>query len=302
MPRVYPRPHGEAPKPWFTCWTLTGLSPPTRGSPSPTRSPPALSGSIPAHTGKPAPRRTPSATPRVYPRPHGEAAGSMTKRRSGRGLSPPTRGSRGVDDQEAERQGSIPAHTGKPPARRAMRRAFRVYPRPHGEAVRDGGTGSFPTGLSPPTRGSPRPAPRASARSGSIPAHTGKPPTCPRRPTTSRVYPRPHGEAVAGSNGGAARVGLSPPTRGSPDPDHGRAGGAGSIPAHTGKPPRTGACGPLLEVYPRPHGEADLPRNILAKCGGLSPPTRGSLCSRTGSERLPGSIPAHTGKPEAPSR
>ena len=152
-------------------------------------------------------------------------------------------------------------------------------------------------GLSPPTRGSlPH---RGSGRRGrgSIPAHTGKPGRGNVRMWSSRVYPRPHGEAFLGGRGGRLGGGLSPPTRGSRR-GHGRQpGNPGSIPAHTGKP-----FGPLggraaAGVYPRPHGEAHQEGGRLVAVLGLSPPTRGSRCSANGSAMCSRSIPAHTGKP-----
>ena len=91
--------------------------------------------------------------------------------------------------------------------------------------------------------------------------------------------------------------GLSPPTRGSRvrgprfDPCN------GSIPAHTGKPRRTGAESTRAAVYPRPHGEACRYPPGRHPLAGLSPPTRGSRHGFRRARACPGSIPAHTGKP-----
>ena len=71
-----------------------------------------------------------------------------------------------------------------------------------------------------------------------------------------------------------------------------------SIPAHAGKPRcRRGRSG-RRRVYPRPRGEATK-RRIEKACDlGLSPPTRGSRANERSGYTLPGSIPAHAGKPE----
>ena len=91
--------------------------------------------------------------------------------------------------------------------------------------------------------------------------------------------------------------GLSPPTRGSrPVGGPGRAA-VGSIPAHAGKPARSGTGDSGPGVYPRPRGEALEHRVARSIRPGLSPPTRGSRnpCRLRGGLRR--SIPAHAGKP-----
>ena len=214
--RVYPRPHGEAWRIHAHALHFHGLSPPTRGSPAPERACHRHEGSIPAHTGKPSCRARRFASARVYPRPHGEAV--FTKDGSGTvvGLSPPTRG--------------------KPRMWCAWPWRRRVYPRPHGEAGQDTTPRPPARGLSPPTRGSLARRWSGEDRSGSIPAHTGKPSQVLSSPFPSRVYPRPHGEASARRRGRRGSPGLSPPTRGSRlfRPAAHRA--KRSIPAHTGKP------------------------------------------------------------------
>ena len=172
---VYPRPHGEALRRGAPRTASGGLSPPTRGSPG--YCPPRVNpeGSIPAHTGKPAGGRYGDSGAGVYPRPHGEAGILRVLYWPARGLSPPTRGSLAVGDGRDVKLGSIPAHTGKPRRTPGGPPRSWVYPRPHGEAPVCPGD-VFPAGgLSPPTRGSLVTAALSRARSGSIPAHTGKP-------------------------------------------------------------------------------------------------------------------------------
>ena len=213
------------------------------------------------------------------------------------GLSPPTRGSPARKWRGSPYWRSVPAHTGKP--RGATRRSpcRTVYPRPHGEACSCWPRRTNTSGLSPPTRGSHLLVGRARGRKGSIPAHTGKPGQAGPRWWPSRVYPRPHGEAWSGAPASASARGLSPPTRGSLPRRCRRSAGRGSIPAHTGKPtPRRRAQRPGA-VYPRPHGEAEGQWAGAAGLIGLSPPTRGSRCSRKAISWRVRSIPAHTGKP-----
>ena len=237
------------------------------------------------------------ASARVYPRPHGEADTDGNETWDVSGLSPPTRGSLGGRGDDERRSGSIPAHTGKPSARRRKGTATTVYPRPHGEATLRRYGAKDVVGLSPPTRGSLGDRLEHRPVLGSIPAHTGKPPPGSRRRTQSVVYPRPHGEALFGYPVRINQAGLSPPTRGSR-----YAVGDGvvperSIPAHTGKPPLRSRDARSRAVYPRPHGEALEAVGNLRCARGLSPPTRGSPFALCPSSHTSGSIPAHTGKP-----
>ena len=174
---------------------MLGLSPPTRGSHSESAPSSCTHGSIPAHTGKPWATRCGRSPTRVYPRPHGEAQGLAQSGRPALGLSPPTRGSRTGVRVRRKVPGSIPAHTGKPfgPVPAAFVHA--VYPRPHGEAGPPSQLAARAQGLSPPTRGSRNGRGAYGRCSGSIPAHTGKPPTTATSGTRRGVYPRPHGEA-----------------------------------------------------------------------------------------------------------
>ena len=273
---VYPRPHGEAPGELPLLYRAVGLSPPTRGSRRLHTCRRRLLGSIPAHTGKPGLTPPNGRRRRVYPRPHGEAGGGMRAGVADGGLSPPTRGSRSGPTALAKPPGSIPAHTGKPPG-----------------PLISGSAG----GLSPPTRGSPRTTGKGSLRAGSIPAHTGKPAAfMPARPA-GRVYPRPHGEAYLLMMGVRLIEGLSPPTRGSPADHLEHLLGAGSIPAHTGKPSSPCAFMSAIRVYPRPHGEARYLPEVHDCDDGLSPPTRGSQDVMARPRLVLRSIPAHTGKP-----
>ena len=215
------------------------------------------------------------------------------------GLSPPTRGSLAPALADRGVVGSIPAHAGKPVSPSRQPRERGVYPRPRGEASRAATSYPPDQGLSPPTRGSRTGSNGRDLRRRSIPAHAGKPERKVRSGPSSRVYPRPRGEA-AGSEQERLRLGgLSPPTRGSPrrgaDPVERRR----SIPAHAGKPPRRRASTRRSRVYPRPRGEAPSGTESPGPAAGLSPPTRGSPLAFLRHRVAPGSIPAHAGKPAA---
>ena len=294
---VYPRTHGEAEVRVLrhvVCW---GLSPHTRGSRGGRRRAPKRPGSIPAHTGKPPPPRWSRGRRGVYPRTHGEAATEGKGHYAGKGLSPHTRGSRIHASFLGLGLRSIPAHTGKPRQRAQCRRAPGVYPRTHGEARRARNLLRMLGGLSPHTRGSRRDLPADAILGRSIPAHTGKP-TCESRwPSTTRVYPRTHGEASGTITTISPSRGLSPHTRGSrsrrgrfPRPHR-------SIPAHTGKPSAGPASAGAGRVYPRTHGEAASQLRLHGGEQGLSPHTRGSRPETVAMMLLAWSIPAHTGKP-----
>ena len=233
----------------------------------------------------------------VYPRPHGEAHYLWIGPNGHPGLSPPTRGSPGRPEPELIESGSIPAHTGKPAAQGFSVHTAGVYPRPHGEARLTPTRCALVMGLSPPTRGSLPPASGKQPPDGSIPAHTGKPQTGTPCAHGAGVYPRPHGEALAGRAGPLPGEGLSPPTRGSRRPSARSGQGAGSIPAHTGKPGRRALPSAPPGVYPRPHGEARGKEIVAGWDSGLSPPTRGSLALEAQPADRQRSIPAHTGKP-----
>ena len=253
--------------------------------------------SIPAHAGKPpgkcrtAPRRA------VYPRPRGEASEVDWNVRESKGLSPPTRGSPLPSLLELVPQRSIPAHAGKPEPAIPFTSPSEVYPRPRGEAsyILLRLLGDY--GLSPPTRGSHDRSRPGHRHLRSIPAHAGKPwPAGARWPST-RVYPRPRGEAAPTCRTTRRGRGLSPPTRGSHD-DGGLARLAQrSIPAHAGKPPSASTGPHRAWVYPRPRGEAMAAGAAINPETGLSPPTRGSHTPKAFRVDRHGSIPAHAGKP-----
>ena len=295
---VYPRPRGGACGNLLQQRDRQGLSPPTRGSHGVDAAAFGNMGSIPAHAGEPLRRSSWPNVSQVYPRPRG-GAGSHRESQGGiKGLSPPTRGSRGPRRGTIVGVGSIPAHAGEPPWWSPSPWPSRVYPRPRGGAPPPATNPDFASGLSPPTRGSLSGGSIFERDRGSIPAHAGEPPYDFHDPMNARVYPRPRGGASYGADLATGLSGLSPPTRGSPVRHIGREHQRRSIPAHAGEPQPRNVMHRAPGVYPRPRGGAAQGVFGFLDEGGLSPPTRGSLFMFLFLLLNPGSIPAHAGEPE----
>ena len=188
---VYPRPRGGAPVTNGTRRDHQGLSPPTRGSPREHTGMGGYGRSIPAHAGEPASRHWPASSPGVYPRPRGGAFPMRARYDIGRGLSPPTRGSRENPHHDDGVWRSIPAHAGEPRAGRfaSILRA----------------------GLSPPTRGSHRQRGRGARLQRSIPAHAGEPlATACQHDLSATIWSRLHQDM---SKNTSLRIGWRPPDK-----------------------------------------------------------------------------------------
>ena len=175
------------------------------------------------------------------------------------GLSPYTRGNRGVCEDVGALDGSIPVHTGKPAHLGSVPGTYWVYPRTHGETYDSAGLTRGDGGLSPYTRGNHLKTGEAALKSGSIPVHTGKPIAQRIATALTEVYPRTHGETIHPRTVHPKNKGLSPYTRGNPPDGYPGYFCLWSIPVHTGKPAaqhgRSAHCG----VYPRTHGETFTP-------------------------------------------
>ena len=152
-------------------------------------------------------------------------------------------------------------------------------------------------GLSPPTRGNPKPAVEYVVGQGSIPAHAGEPLRRKISSSSVTVYPRPGGGT---SEGGGVRwrpLGLSPPTRGNRQYRVQASLDNRSIPAHAGEPSWTRLQLSINAVYPRPRGGTVTVGRTRLWSAGLSPPTRGNLLPIRYVDTGTGSIPAHAGEP-----
>ena len=91
-----------------------GLSPPVRGSPVNGLSDTGILRSIPARAGEPIPGDWICSLTVVYPRPCGGAAAVDSTHTLNEGLSPPVRGSPGLQHHLGALVGSIPARAGEP--------------------------------------------------------------------------------------------------------------------------------------------------------------------------------------------
>ena len=212
-------------------------------------------GSIPAHAGKPRIPLPATAACQVYPRACGE-----TERPGGLsgivwGLSPRMRGNRLDPATSQLSTRSIPAHAGKPFNRFIYQAVDWVYPRACGETGLPQRENNALQGLSPRMRGNRAGVAQDAPRTGSIPAHAGKPKSYFGCWPSDWVYPRACGETSSSRSRFGLLWGLSPRMRGNlPGPGQG-APPDGSIPAHAGKPHRpAGPSGPR-RVYPRACGE-----------------------------------------------
>ena len=334
---VYPRPRGGAIAGSSYNTNMNGLSPPARGSPSPSGPPLFDPGSIPARAGEPRSRSRQKSTSRVYPRPRGGASAAPIFWISCIGLSPPARGSHLVVFAVPVGHRSIPARAGEPARGATCPRLRRVYPRPRGGAWSKATATSPDKGLSPPARGSRWLANAGTFNRGSIPARAGEPLARERGHIQSGVYPRPRGGALWRWAARGRAEGLSPPARGSRSLSTVLGPGPRSIPARAGEPsdafmvapsfavyprprgepfrgvgghmlpevyprPRGGAPPPVPssrpeQVYPRPRGGAVLLDLFPDRVDGLSPPARGSLRPVSCRQPRHRSIPARAGEP-----
>ena len=154
-------------------------------------------------------------------------------------------------------------------------------------------------GLSPHVRGNHRHGTVPTVPWRSIPACTGKPAGEVDSHRVSAVYPRMYGETSYGESQRALRAGLSPHVRGNRRSNTLLRDRRGSIPACTGKPPRSPPAGPAPGVYPRMYGETGLMFTALLFATGLSPHVRGNHYRCSGQGSGIGSIPACTGKPSS---
>ncbi len=197
---------------------IRGLSPPTRGILSTVARRVGVGGSIPAYAGDPRYRRRHRQAARVYPRLRGGSPFNVHIRWAIAGLSPPTRGIQTEQKMRQDNGRSIPAYAGDPAKARRYRLAVRVYPR-----LRGGSGSPKPdylrvTGLSPPTRGIRLGINPRVTMWGSIPAYAGDPVRSKEWRDICRVYPRLRGGSPLQLAFQCPYPGLSPPTRGIPQP------------------------------------------------------------------------------------
>ena len=274
-----------------------GLSPRTRGSQAAGGRADGRVGPIPADAGEPSPGWSRCAASRAYPRGRGGAAADWRSRQLGAGLSPRTRGSQDGAARRDGVRGPIPADAGEPPGWPAWCLQRGAYPRGRGGAVWTLFMCQPLTGLSPRTRGSRVVTLPGCRVVGPIPADAGEP----RAPAAAggpcRAYPRGRGGASCGYACCKVARGLSPRTRGSPEPPETVARSVGPIPADAGEPIVAPSFSYLVGAYPRGRGGAALISSPVGGVQGLSPRTRGSLAGLLVDDAGLGPIPADAGEP-----
>ena len=141
----------------------------------------------------------------------------------------------------------------------------------------------MPTGSSPPVRGTLTTDERRSLIGRFIPARAGN--TAGRSPaaSTEPVHPRPCGEHSSSAALRSARVGSSPPVRGTPAGVCVLRRDGRFIPARAGNTPTNPVCRHVSSVHPRPCGEHATDDVVALDQSGSSPPRAGNtLTSITG--------------------
>ena len=181
----------------------------------------------------------------------------MDRRFAGtRGSSPRGRGSQGIVERNAAREGFIPAWAGQPNCLVPIYCSNAVHPRVGGAAlgvhsIADRGSGSSPRG-----RGSPDARRKRRRVCGFIPAWAGQPLITPAGRLARRVHPRVGGAAVVGDVSQAIYSGSSPRGRGSPGNAYRADAPERFIPAWAGQPRHSSRHRSTSTVHPRVGGAA----------------------------------------------
>ena len=172
---AYPRSRGGTARISSSSDASKGLSPLTRGNPSPRRSEKAGYGPIPAHAGEPRLQASVRAVFGAYPRSRGGTGCRRGNESCCRGLSPLTRGNHVQWSEHRPGSRPIPAHAGEPARADQLPPGFRAYPRSRGGTSAGGSMNLFHWGLSPLTRGNRHRRRMIAKRQRPIPAHAGEP-------------------------------------------------------------------------------------------------------------------------------
>ena len=213
------------------------------------------------------------------------------------GRSPRGRGSQRRFDQDARRDGSIPAWAGEPFGKPLELSSVRVDPRVGGGARRRGRVCALAAGRSPRGRGSLIALGQHRDRVRSIPAWAGEPCCSTRCIRRCRVDPRVGGGAHFMPANLGTPLGRSPRGRGSPARLRRQFGEIRSIPAWAGEP-WFGTWWPSWpRVDPRVGGGADVVFAVGLVVCGRSPRGRGSRLAGAWPWRDLRSIPAWAGEP-----
>ena len=201
----------------------------------------------------------------------------MSKRASGRGLSPLARGNRTDARWGFASRGPIPARAGQPVLQAGVGLKSGAYPRSRG-ATGHGAQELRPDlGLSPLARGNRKHKSDSAKRGGPIPARAGQPKATQTRRCAGGAYPRSRGATCLWPWGCPCCRGLSPLARGNPRERQQACSGSGPIPARTGQPTGWPIQSKVTGAYPRSHGATKETAHPRWMAMGLSPLARGNL-------------------------
>ncbi len=191
---VYPRSRGEHDLMIPVCWLPIGLSPLSRGTPSPTATKTVIDRFIPALAGNTGVHFSPYSLRTVYPRSRGEHRLDSCNSSAYLGLSPLSRGTRQLFDSVSHCQRFIPALAGNTGELVGSSRCAAVYPRSRGEHELKIERPGVICGLSPLSRGTLALGLFVSAERRFIPALAGNTMLSPGPRPAVPVYPRSRGE------------------------------------------------------------------------------------------------------------
>ena len=209
--------------------------------------------------------------------------------------SPPTRGSVGVQHANIRSRSPLPAHAG-------VSRCFATNgltpvsaPRPRGGQSRGSRRRRPRSSRSPPTRGSVDLRPVRRYRARPLPAHAG----VSRRHVSSKHLPRPAPRPRGGQSLPPSRIRCrhfrSPPTRGSVVWLSYGVRSCQPLPAHAGVSRLFGFVTRSCVSAPRPRGGQSVVDACRIPHVPRSPPTRGSVGSRSDLQTRVWPLPAHAG-------
>ena len=292
---VHPRLRGEHRIVEGAGSSVTGPSPPARGTPRRRCERLGDRRSIPACAGNTGQFHSGSSPAPVHPRLRGEHIRFGCCCHGPGGPSPPARGTLMTAPTGIVYVRSIPACAGNTAESADDRRRLAVHPRLRGEHPHWIATSTFPGGPSPPARGTHLWWLARVGYERSIPACAGNTHARRRACSPQAVHPRLRGEHAHSGPLSQAGSGPSPPARGTRFYSRRMPEGLRSIPACAGNTQWSATSAPRSTVHPRLRGEHATCAACSTSSAGPSPPARGTRATaraRCASRR---SIPACAG-------
>ena len=158
--------------------------------------------------------RARSRVSRWFPRPRGDGPLHGLPACRHLKVSPPTRGWTSVLSCYRVRCGGFPAHAGMDQRYLRAGALWMRFPRPRGDGPEPHDWPPCASRVSPPTRGWTPSSARGRRRKAGFPAHAGMDPRPATGSRSPRRFPRPRGDGPQCRLHTAARIKVSPPTRG----------------------------------------------------------------------------------------